>query len=237
MNRLEHWMHRSAESWAFATRAGRKYPRSRPSFSESCVSIVDAIENSMKRANSPGWNRPNPSAMFFVLEAAESRIWSRNLKSLDAAPSLTSAYTSRFSSSASCHTSKSWYRLTPAMGCGVARAVPDLSSLHRTSNPEPRTVASGDRTSAKPLERQRSLPNVSEASRTAAKPPERERSHPNVSEAPRTTAKPPERRRSLPNESEASRTSAKPPRTTAKAPERQRSPSNVGEAAERHEPA
>src|SRR5262249_52813038 len=94
---------------------------------------------------------------------------SRNLKSLAAAPSLISAYTSRFNSSASCHTSKPWYRLTPAMRRGASRAVPDLATLHRTSNPEPRTPNGSVRGS-----------NVSEASRTAAKPPPNDMRQPHV---------------------------------------------------------
>ena len=165
---------RSTKRRAGATRSGVKYPRSTPSFSESFVSIVDDVENSMNRAKSAGRKRPNPSAMFFVIDAAESRIWSRNLKSFEAGPVSVNAYTSRFNSSAICQASRSSNRLTTMRFC-LTRPVPPPFRFLRTTN------------------ERRSLPNVEregEASRTAneeAKPPER------TGAAPRT------RRRNLPN--------------------------------------
>jgi hypothetical protein len=86
MNFVEHLMERSASRWASATRVGMKYPRSRPSLIESFVSMADASAISIKCAKSPGLNRPKPSAMFLVLDAAESRICARNEKSLAAGP-------------------------------------------------------------------------------------------------------------------------------------------------------
>jgi len=113
--------------------------------------MVDASEISTKRALSPGWNRPNPSAMFLVDEAAESRIWSQNLKSFEAGPVSVSAYTSRFSSSAICHASRSSYRLTPDMKGTVSNRMPverQTTNLERrTSNNEPRTQNDEPRTS------------------------------------------------------------------------------------------
>jgi hypothetical protein len=164
-------MVRSARRWAVATRSGMKYPRSRPSLSESGVSMADATANSMKRANSPGWNRPNPSAMFFVLDAEESRIWSLNLKSRAAGPVLTSAYTSRFNSSASCHTSRSSYRLAPGMAPAPSRTVPGPLPLHRTSNEERRTSAIHRRTIGEAARTIREASRtIREASRTRTDP-------------------------------------------------------------------
>lgn len=80
MNLVEHWIDRSASCWARKTRSGEKCPRSTPSLRESFVSIVDATENSTKRALSAGRNRPKPSAMFLVDDEADARIWSRNSK-------------------------------------------------------------------------------------------------------------------------------------------------------------
>jgi hypothetical protein len=58
--------------------------------------MIDALAISKKRALSRGLKRPNPSAMFDGVERAESRIWSRYLKSLDAGPVAVNVKTSHF---------------------------------------------------------------------------------------------------------------------------------------------
>ena len=134
---IEHLMDRSASCWALATRSGVKYPRSTPSFNESFVSISEATANSIYLAKSAGRNRPNQSEMFFVADAAELRIWSRNSKSFAAGPVPISAYTSTFSASASCQTSSSSYRRATAMMPASSHSVPERR--FRTSNLERRT--------------------------------------------------------------------------------------------------
>jgi hypothetical protein len=160
MKRTDRLMHRSASCWALATLSGAKYPRSTPSFSESFVSIVDETENSMKCAKSPGWNRPNPSAMFLVLDEAELRICEQNSASCAARPVAMSAYTSRFSSSASCQTSSSSYRRAPAMAAAPSSCVPRSLTLHgifnveraanRTTNPNDERRTSNDEPNPEP---------------------------------------------------------------------------------------
>ena len=120
MNLVEHWIDRSASCWARRTR-------------ESFVSIVDETENSTKRALSAGRNRPKPSAMFLVDDAADARIWLRNSRSCDAVPVSVSVYTSRLSSSAICHASRSSYRLTPAMLDRLSNDVPEAECRTRNA--------------------------------------------------------------------------------------------------------
>jgi len=145
MSPVEHLMERSASVRAVTTRAGVKYPRSTPSLSESFVSIAEETANSMNWANGAGRNRPNPSEMFLELEAAESRIWSRYLKSFAAGPVSVSAYTSRLSSSASCHASSSSYRF--AIIESLFSQLMPSNVAARTTNVEPRTTNDARRTS------------------------------------------------------------------------------------------
>src|SRR4051794_28274164 len=151
MNLVEHWIDRSASCWARSARSGVKCPRSTPSLSESWVSMVDESANSTNRALSAGRNRPNPSAIVLVADAAEARIWLQKSKSFDTGPVAISAYTSRFSSSAICHASSSWYRLTPAMHGQASISVPNRE--RRTANREPRTTNDERRTTNDERER------------------------------------------------------------------------------------
>ena len=150
----------------------------------SCTSIVEEIENSMNRANSVGRNLPNPSEMLRAADDAASRIWLRNLKSLDAGPFSVSANTSWRNWSATCHASSSSYRFAITQGslhdsCRVSDQ-PTPRTFRRPANGQRRTTtevsktpnsergATASRTSSESLqnEQRKSPERTATASRT-----------------------------------------------------------------------